>query len=91
MGHGSEWLDDAFLNPADATPLFDGALGVHDHIAMAEDPGYMIIPGAIPQDRTQRTAEGIHEGLQPTETFDNQFVYQVTPLAHEVILDFTKV
>ena len=25
---GSEWLENAFMNPANATPLFDGVFGV---------------------------------------------------------------
>ena len=57
---------------------------------MAEDLGYVIIPGAIPQDQAQRAAEGIAE-LQPTETLDNRVVYQVTPLAQEVIVSFIDV
>ena len=91
MGSGSAWLNDTTLNPSNSTPLFDGALGLQYHIAMDEDPGYVIVPGAIPQNQVQKIAESIHEGLQPTESIDNRFVYQVTPLAHEVILNFTKV
>jgi hypothetical protein len=91
IGPGSAWLSDTHLNPANTTSLFGGALGLQYHIAMDGDPGYMIVPGAIPQDQAQRIAEGIHEGLQPTESFDNRFVYQVTPLAHEMIFNFTKV
>jgi hypothetical protein len=85
------WLNDTHLDPANTTPLLGGALGLQYHIAMNGDPGYMIIPEAIPQDQAQRIAEGIHEGLQTIESFDNRFVYQVTPLAHEMILNFTKV
>jgi len=91
IGPGSAWLNDTHLDPANTTPLFGGALGLQYHIAMDGDPGYMIVPEAIPQDQAQRIAEGIHEGLQPTESFDNRFVYQVTPLAHEMIVKFTKV
>jgi hypothetical protein len=53
IGPGSAWLNDIHLNPANTTSLFGGALGLQYHIAMDGDPGYMIVPGAIPQDQTQ--------------------------------------
>ncbi|KAL9132039.1 MAG: hypothetical protein Q9217_000167 [Psora testacea] len=87
MTLSSAWLDDAHSNPAH---LSGGALDLQGHITMAGDTGYVIIPRAISRDQAQKTAEGIHEGLQPTETFNNRFSYPLTQLAREVIMDFTK-
>ncbi len=87
----SAWLNDTHLDFANTTSLFGDALSLQYHIAMNENPDYMIVPEVIPQDHAQRIAKDIHEGLQSTESFDNRFVYQVTSLAHEMIFNFTKV
>jgi len=58
---------------------------------MNENSDYMIVSEVISQDQAQRIAKNIHEELQFIESFDNQFVYQVTSLAHEIIFNFIKI
>jgi len=58
---------------------------------MNENSDYMIVSEVISQDQAQRIAKDIHEELQFIKSFDNQFVYQVTSLAHEIIFNFIKI
>ncbi len=58
---------------------------------MNENSDYMIVSEVISQDQAQRIAKDIHEELQFIESFDNQFVYQVTSLAHKIIFNFIKI
>ncbi len=44
----SAWLSDTYLNPVNITSLFNDALSLQYHIAMNEDPDYMIVLKVIP-------------------------------------------
>ncbi len=87
----SMWLNDTHLDFVNTTSLFDDALSLQYHIAMNENSDYMIVSEVISQDQAQKIAKDIHEELQSIKLFDNQFVYQVTSLAHEMIFNFTKI
>ena len=79
------------FSPASASPRYHGTLSVQSPITMTENPGYFVLRGVTSQDRAQKAAESIHEGLQPLRTSNESIEYAATPEAYEVYHDFVKV
>lgn len=78
------------FDPAAATPsLVNNILNMPD-IMMAENPGYVILRRAIPQEFIKKAADDMNT-QQPLQTADRFITYHFTSSARELVDEFIRV